>query len=154
MSEWESSFNSSMAMGEDGHMDPLEGARRIKQCINRLNYGQIWERAVQLRLNHLCDVTIFRNRLDHYEMRRYYGPEAAPWNPELDERKEKSLNSTNGHINANSSRDIADFLPLQVVPSTSFPADNARANSSTDEKSNLSPESPTTVRSTHVGAPI
>ena len=67
-----------MAMGEDGHMDPLEAARRIKQYLNRLIEGQIRERAVELWLNHLYDIMILRNRLERYEMRQILRARSGP----------------------------------------------------------------------------
>ena len=70
------------------------------------------------------------------------------------ERQEKSRNSAHGQMSANTSRDLTEFLSLPVAPSTFFPADNERATSSTDAKSNNSSESPRTVRSTHTGAQI
>ena len=74
--------------------------------------------AIKVRINYLCDIMTLRNRLERYEMRKYYGPQAAPWSQEQDERREDSFNSTQDPGDSALARDVEDFISLQVAPPT------------------------------------
>ena len=93
-------------------VDPIAAAQALKRAINKLTVGEVGATAMCFGLNIRSDAMILRNRLERYEMRRYFGADAAPWNPARDEPTEESQSV---YSPSSSSRHSAeDFSPNRV----------------------------------------
>ena len=94
----DASHSSLVTIGLDGEdlicADPELGQRLLRCTINRMPDGTVILVAHQRGINVDADAMIVRDRLQRYHMRRQFGPEAAPWNPERDELRVSSHEST------------------------------------------------------------
>ena len=66
-------------------LDPIRGQTTIKEVIGRISDGLVTIHAINRDLNVFPDIMIIRDRLIRYEVRKYFGPNAAPWNAGRDE---------------------------------------------------------------------
>ena len=85
----DASHGSLVTIGLDGDdlmcADPELGQRALRNTINRTPDETVILLAHQRGLNVEVDVMIVHDRLQRYQMRRQFGPEAAPWRPDRDE---------------------------------------------------------------------
>ena len=86
MDESDISISSSFCTSEELiALDPERGREVIRRVLNQLSDGRVACHAETRQLNTDSDAMVLRDRLERYEVRRYFGADAARWDPSQDE---------------------------------------------------------------------
>ena len=86
MDELDISISSSFCTSEELiALDPERRRNVIRRVLNQLSDGRVARHADTRQLNTDSDTMVLRDRLEMYEVRRYFGADAARWDPSQDE---------------------------------------------------------------------